>query len=276
MNGARGIGPQPTITVSFSEAMAEPSADAWQLAIGGNEVPASATVSGEKIHFQPEPDAPLDAETEVTLQLDAGLTDVVGNSLVDPQSLSFTTAASELEEPTIHSEPPTSPFYVCASSWTFSGTTATRTKVRVEGGATTAEGWTDGEGNFSVKVSLVPNRLNRLILTAEDWDRNISSPLVYEIVGDCEPPRVVSAESTGEEIVVHFSEPVAAATVASAITVSAADGPVAGVIGLTGEAEATFTPAAATLPAGGLLLAVSQEVTDLAGNALVYPYSELF
>ncbi|MCP4664092.1 MAG: hypothetical protein GY856_52580, partial [bacterium] len=273
MNGARGIETQPTIAVRFSEAMAAPPEEAWQLAVGGSEKPASATVSGEVIHFQP--DEPLDAETEVTLQLDAGLSDVVGNALVDPQALTFTTAASSLEAPTITTAPPTSPFFVCAASWTFSGTTVARAKVRVEGGATTAAIRADGLGNFSVKVSLEPNRLNRLIMTAEDWDYHISPPLVYEIVSDCEPPTVLGADSTPEEIVVRFNEPIAEATVASAIAVSHADGPVAGYVSLSAEAEATFTPSPPPLPAGALLLAVSQEVSDLAGNALAYPYAEL-
>src|SRR5262249_43821144 len=61
--------------------------------------------------------------------------------------------------------------------------------------------------------------------------------------------------------------------------VTGPNGPVAGAATLSADGRtATFTPAPAgtPLPGGVLRLDVSTAVTDLAGNALAYPYTQLF
>jgi len=74
---------------------------------------------------------------------------------------------------------------------------------------------------------------------------------------------------------VRFSEPVEASTVAGAVSVSDASGTVAGSVAVAAGDTATWT-ASSALPSGTYLLQVSQTVTDLAGNALAFPYSQIF
>ncbi len=182
--------------------------------------------------------------TEIRLVLTTAITDALGNPLLAEQTLRYTTLdPSSFPAPVIS---PLPPLYLCATSWTVSGTTEFRALVHISGGASAAGGRVSAhDGTFAFPVSLLAGRLNRLSVVAKDIDRNISSPAVIEIVQDCEPPTVVRAEadSQSDDYVVYFSEPVDPATVEGAVVLYDASGTIPG-------SAFSRAPSSTTLPAG--------------------------
>ncbi len=113
-------------------------------------------------------------------------------------------------------------------------------------------------------------------MTAIDGGGNASPEAVAQVVHDCQAPRVVSAERQGDLFGVTFSEPVQAASLAGAVRLTASSGAVAGAAALSGNGlTATFDPEGA-LPSGALRLEVTPVVLDLAGNAMAFPWSQVF
>ncbi len=111
-------------------------------------------------------------------------------------------------------------------------------------------------------------------MTATDLDRRVSPAAEMEIVQDCAAPMVLFAERQGHDFVATFSEPIEESSVTGAVTLATAAGPMAGSVTASG-ATATFTPSSPPA-AEALRFEVSQQVTDLAGNALAYPFSQVF
>ncbi len=72
-----------------------------------------------------QPQSSLPSATAIELELTADLTDLAGNALADPQTLTFTTADSS-GGPGAPAISPLPPFYLCANSWSLSGTTTPR------------------------------------------------------------------------------------------------------------------------------------------------------
>jgi hypothetical protein len=70
------------------------------------------------------------------------------------------------------------------------------------------------DGSFTIRVSLVTNVLNTIVLTAQDGTGSVSSPVTVEVRQDAVPPTVASTTPTGAEVstaptlAVTFSEPV--------------------------------------------------------------------
>jgi hypothetical protein len=142
-------------------------------------------------------------------------------------------------------------------------------------GAVTARA-AETDGAFALEVVLRPEALNRIELVAIDREGNASAPAAVEVIHDCAPPEVLGAELAAGEFTIDFSEPVAAASLAGAVSVTGASGAVAGTVAAAGGGwQAVFTPDD-PLPAEPLRLEVSTAVADLAGNPLAYPYSALF
>ncbi len=202
-----------------------------------------------------------------------GLTDLAGNALADPQILTFTTADSS-GAPGAPAINPLPPFYLCANTWSLTGTTAPQALVRAEGGASTAEAQADENGAFSLEIALAPDRLHRLSVTATDLDGQTSPAAAVRSSTTAPRRRCFSPSVRATTFVATFSEPIAESSATGAVTLGTAAGPLAGSVTASG-ATATFTPSSSP-PSEALRFEVGQQVTDLAGNALAYPFSQVF
>jgi RHS repeat-associated protein len=206
--------------------------------------------------------------------LTAALADLAGNPLASPPTLAFFTA--DVTAPGAPTLSPSPPRALCAPALTLAGAAEAGAIVRVQGGAAAAEVRADETGHFSVDVQLVPEGINGLRLNAVDSSGNVSDALLVQVIADCTPPSVVSADRQGSQFRIVFSEAVTAASVASAVQLSSSQGAVAGSVSLgTDGRTATFTPSG-TLPSGALRLDVSAAVRDLAGNVMAFPWSQVF
>ncbi|MBW8767891.1 MAG: carboxypeptidase regulatory-like domain-containing protein, partial [Geodermatophilales bacterium] len=238
----------------------------------GQAIPATANRAGSVLTVRPS--VPLPSSAQVRLVLTAALTDLAGNALAQAPTLSFLTVDTTAPPAPVFD--PVPPPAVCAASLTLTGTAEAGAVVRVEGAAAAAEARADETGHFSLSIQLSPGGLNRLQVTATDAGGNVSAPALAAVVHDCQAPRVVSADRQGNVFHVVFSEPVTPASLAGAVQLSAASGPLAGTVALAANGlTATLTPAG-SLPAGALRLEVTTAVRDLAGNAMAYPWSQVF
>ena len=242
---------------------------------GGAALLADVTIAGATTTMTPQSSLP--PETAIELELSTVITDRAGNSLEESLVLDFVTADTTAPAPPGLDAIPTSP--LCAPSLSLSGTAEADSVIRVTGGAAGAQTRADGSGVWSLSVELLAGSLNRLEIVAKDAGGNASSPLVLELVQDCQGPVVLSSTLvSSDEVEIVFDEALSGASVIGigAVTVTDAGGPVAGVVSLDpGGLVATFL-ADSPFPGGALRLDVTQVVTDIAGNALAYPYSRVF
>jgi RHS repeat-associated protein len=282
-SGAQGIPLGTAFRLTFSEAMAAPAAGSWALrTAAGAALAATATLSGSTLTVQPT--AALPPAAALQLVLGAGLTDLAGNALAPPQTLSFTTLDSSAPAAPVVGAVPA---YLCAASVTLAGTAAAGSIVDAAGGAAAAETRADASsGQFTLAVLLTPGAVNRLLVTATSPSTGaVSAPATVQVVQDCQAPYVTAAQAAGGKVTIGFDKPIKPATIVAAagaggaVTVTGAAGPVSGAVTLSADGRtATFTPAppGTPLPGGVLRLDVSTAVADLAGNALAYPYTQLF
>ncbi|HEV7509645.1 MAG TPA: Ig-like domain-containing protein [Thermoanaerobaculia bacterium] len=272
-SGALALPVDAIFRLTFSEDIAEPAAGSWRLETGTSQaIPATANRAGNVLTVRPS--VPLPSSSQVRLVLTAAITDLAGNALATPPTLTFLTV--DTTAPGAPALSPAPPQAVCAASITLTGTAEAGAVVRVEGAASAAEARADEAGHFSLSVQLSPGSLNRLQVTATDAGGNVSAPALAAVVHDCVAPRVVSADHQGNLFHILFSEPVTPASLAGAVQLSSASGAIAGTVSLaTNGLTATFT-APGSLPAGALRLEVTTAVTDLAGNAMAYPWSQVF
>lgn len=271
-SGALALPVGSVFRLTFSEEIADPAAGSWRLETGaGQAIAATAQRYGDVLIMRPS--VPLPSSSQVRLALTAALTDLAGNALA-PQTLTFLTVDTTAPAAPVFSPAPAGT--VCAPSLTLTGTAEAGAVVRVEGGAAAAETRAGEVGAFSVAVQLTPGGLNRLRATATDSGGNVSPAAVAEVIQDCGAPRVVSAERQGDLFRIVFSEKVRASSLSGAVTLAGPSGPVAGAVSLAADGvTATFDPDGA-LPAGALRLEVSTAVLDTAGNAMAFPWSQVF
>ncbi|MEM8963524.1 MAG: Ig-like domain-containing protein, partial [Acidobacteriota bacterium] len=268
-SGALAVQPSSVFRLVFDEPLAAPAAGAWRLETAGAvELGTGAVVEGDALVITP--DAALPSETDLSLVLSATLTDLAGNALSNPQTLTYTTADVGAPDAPVVAPLPSR---LCAASVTVTGTTEPDVTVRVVGGLSVAE-VRAATGSYSLDVALVPEQLNRLGITATDVSGNRSPETVVDVIADCTAPEVADSDRTGDVITVTFSEAVDVASVTGSVTVSIGTGAVTGTVVTSGD-TVTFT-ADTTLPAEGVRLEVAATVSDLAGNLLAYPYSRLF
>ncbi len=272
-SGALALPVGSVFRLTFSEEIADPAAGNWRLETGaGQAIAATAQRYGDVLIVRPS--VPLPSSAQVRLVLTAALTDLAGNDLAPPQTLTFLTVDTTAPAAPVFSPAPAGT--VCAPSLTLAGTAEAGAVVRIEGGAAAAETRAGETGAFSVAVQLNPGGLNRLRATATDSGGNVSPAAVAEVIQDCGAPRVVSAERQGDLFRIVFSEKVRAYSLSGAVTLTGLSGPVAGAASLAADGvTATFDPDGAP-PAGALRLEVSTAVLDTAGNPMAFPWSQVF
>ena len=272
-DGALALVAGTVFVLSFSETLEAPAADAYRLEVEGgaggfDPWPATARVEASALRIVPS--SPLPTQTALRVVLTAQLTDPAGNALANPTTLNFTTtdtvapAAPQLSAP---------PAFLCAATVNVTGTSEPDSRVVASGGATPVETIASTSGDFTLVVELLPG-LNALSLVAIDGGGNASVGTTAEVVRDCEAPRVLGSSRDGDDFRVVFDEPIDGATAASAISLSDDAGPIAGTVSTAG-AEAIFSPTG-SLSASDLLLEVSVQIADQAGNTLAFPYNHRF
>ena len=272
-SGALALPVDTVFRLTFSEDLADLPTGSLRLETGaGQSIGSSYSRVGNVVTVRSLD--PLPSSTQIRLVLTANLKDLAGNALATPPTLTFFTVDTTAPAAPVFSPAPAA--RICAPSLTLAGTAEAGAVLRVEGGAAAAEGRADETGHFSLTVQLTPSGLNRLRVTATDGGGNDSPAAVAEVVHDCQAPRVVSAERQGENFAVTFSEPVQASSLAGAVLLTAPSGAVAGATTLSANGlTATFDPTG-TLPSGALRLEVTAAVRDLAGNAMAFPWSQVF
>jgi large repetitive protein len=202
-SGAQAIPVTSAFRLTFSEVMATPASGSWTLqTAAGQAIAASGTLSttsggssgaggaggsAAASVLTVQPNAALPGATSLQLVLTAGLTDLAGNGLGNPGTLTFTTIDTTAPAaPTVSAVPA----YLCASSVTLTGTAAPGSTVNVTGGAAAAQATADpSSGQFSVVVLLTPASVNRLQVTAASATTGaLSPPATVQVVQDCAAP----------------------------------------------------------------------------------------
>ncbi|MEO1086402.1 MAG: Ig-like domain-containing protein, partial [Acidobacteriota bacterium] len=268
--GALAVPLGSAFRLEFSEPMAEPVDGALALRAGSQDVGFSVGRDGAALVITP--DAALPPASAVTVTLTALLTDVAGNPLSPvPSALTFTTDDTSAPPAPVISPPP--PAFLCAPSVTLLGTATTGAFVEAAGGAGQVRARVEADGTFILGVDLVPDRLNRLDVTALANDGDRSAATTLEVVQDCRGPSVAEAILDGTTLTLTFSESIDPSSLAGAVTLTDATGAI-GLAGSATDAVASLTLAWAA--SGAAALDVSTAIVDLAGNALAFPYVEVF
>lgn len=270
--GALAVPTGTVFVLTFSEELAPPAAGAIELRMAaGTPLAVSAVVSASTVRLTPA--AALPPATPLELRLTAALEDLAGNPLGNPQTLTFATADTAAPPAPVLDAVPA---YACAPAITLSGAAEPGVVVEVAGGQAAASVRAGPDGSFTLSVPLVPAALNRLQASAVDDTGNRSLPTLADVAHDCHGPVVVEATADGAVFTVRFSEPVEPTSVAGAITLESAAGPLAGTAAVAADGRSATFIAAGGPPAGAVRLTVSQGVTDPAGNPLAYPFSRVF
>jgi len=100
-NAATGIPRNPSVTATFSEAMAPATINATTFVLrnGGTAVPGAVTYAGTTATFIPT--SPLAPNTAFTATVSTGAKDVAGNALATAKNWTFTTVASSPTGPAV-------------------------------------------------------------------------------------------------------------------------------------------------------------------------------
>ncbi|MDA8020339.1 MAG: Ig-like domain-containing protein, partial [Thermoanaerobaculia bacterium] len=273
-SGALALPVDAVFRLEFSEPLAEPNEGSWTLTAAGNPLVATAVVDGSDLRITPQ--APLPSEAQVVLTLSSALTDRAGNFLANPPApLVYDVVDAGAPDAVVLDFDPAR--FLCSPDVVLSGSAEPGARVEADGGASSTWVRAGDTGTFLLTVELLTERLNRLELTATDFEGNVSVPTVVEVVHDCTGPEVVSSQLQGQTLTIGFTEAMDETTLTSgaggSLSVRDAAGELAFTISASGD-SATLSLASA--PAGSVLLDVTVGVRDLAANALAYPYRRVF
>jgi hypothetical protein len=299
-NGQTGVGPNPPITVTFSEAMdantINTSTITLKVASSGAAVAGTVTYAAATHVATFTPSAPLSAPVTYTIGVSTGVKDVAGNALATAASSSFTTA--DLTPPTVTNKTPadlatnvstnttvTATFSKAMDQTTINTSTftlrVTATNAPVAG--TVAYNPSTGTATFtpSAPLSSVTTYTATVTTGVKDTFGNaMTSPVnwTFSTADVTAPTAAVTAPSNGQTnvptnttITVTFSEPMDPATVSGAITLKNTNtsAAVAGTVAYTaGTTVATFTPTVALANGTNYTVTVATSAKDVSGNPL--------
>lgn len=272
-SGAAGVPALTRFELQFDEELASPTPGAWRLeTASGSLLDASVAVLGDQLVLVPND--PLPSASEVRLVLGSALTDLAGNALANPQTLTFTVGDEGAPAAPVLA---TIPAALCATSLALSGSAEADARIDVAGGASFGTTRAAADGAFALAVALTPEATQRLRVTATDRSGNVSPAVWVDVRHDCTAPRVEGLSRLGNTVTVTFSEPLEPASTAlpGAVTVSDASGSLGGSVSLAASGREMTWTALTSLPAGAVRVQVSTQVRDLAGNELEVPYSQL-
>lgn len=273
-DGATGVAAGATFEIRFSEEVAGGAAD-WRLeTAAGAAIAASGSFAGEALLVQPS--GPLPSAGQLRLVVGAGIRDLAGNPLGAARTFAFTTR--DAQAPAAPVLQPAPPAALCAARLELTGHAESLAAIEATGGAAAAGARADEAGAFALSVPLAPGQRHQLQIVARDAGGNASAPLLLEVTQDCVPPTVLGARLTEGAFEIRFDEKVDPSSLAGgAIALHATAGPLAGgtVLAAGGEV-AVFTPEEPLPPAAAVRLDVGTAVRDRAGNALAFPFSQVF
>ncbi len=278
-SGALAIPVASVFQLTFSEDLATPAPGAVRLlaipAGGGNgvEIPFDLDSAGALLTVRPR--SPLPASASLRLEITAALVDLAGNALGNPTLIELRVVNQTAPLAPVLS--PQSASALCAETIVLTGTAEPNAALVVEGGAGVVSGRADAAGAFSLVVPLASDALNRLRLYALDALGNRSVPAAADVLADCVPPAVLSAERTVTGFLIALSEEIERLSAAGAVTLEGAAGPIDGVLSVEGgNRSLRFVPGAPIPEDAAVRLEVGTAIRDLAGNALAYPYVRRF
>lgn len=295
--GMQGVAPNQAASVTFSEPMDPISITTTTFTLRQGAVPISATVTYIGLSATLTPWVPLAYDTEYTVTLSAGATDLAGNALQSAYEWRFTTGGEpDTTPPTVASTTPANfagavaidVGVVATFSEALTPTTITATTMTVKRGTTPVVGTVTYSGVTATFVPAAPLAYEtEYTVTLHPGIRDLSGNALaaaYEwrfttrVAPDTIAPTVISASpsmgevgaATNQGVVVMFSEPMAIASVTSTtFAVTKAAVPVPGAVTLDGTGMiATFTPSAVLTRGTTYEVALSTGLTDLEGNPL--------
>mgnify|MGYP001050745809 CR=1 FL=1 len=237
-----------------------------------DRIDGTIAVSGTTCTFTPTNDLPDSAV--LTIHLTTGVQDKAGNAMAAAYSSSFTTKDQTPPAVPVIGELPQK---TGLTAITISGASDAEAAVPVTGGKLTVETTCDAQGDFSVEVELLENRLNQLFITASDAEGNQSVPASVSIYQETVVFEVEDAEFAANRVRVFFSAPVAAVTLnSSTFTVRSAAGNETGTISISADEMAGIFVPGNDLSSQAIVVEVTTGVKDKEGGVLVYPFTKMF
>ncbi|MGH8566428.1 MAG: Ig-like domain-containing protein [Gammaproteobacteria bacterium] len=306
-NGDTGVSVNALIVLDFNEPLHTVNVfRGIQISANGEPVAGSFALSegNRRVTFTSE--AALKANTNHTVRLTTTITDLVGNPLDNPGSITFQTSSTgDITPPQVLSVDPANgatgvpvntvvrvrfserinPLTVDASTF-FVGNS--NTGARVEGSlAVAADGLSAiftpasalaGSTPYFVQVFSVTDLAGNAVsfffasFTTGAGGSDTTAPVVVAV----SPPDGATGAPVNARVVVRLNEPVSALSVGSgAVSLTTAGGPLAGAISLSNDRQTlTFTPTSPLAVSTAHTVQVSG-FTDVAGNAVV-PFTSGF
>ncbi|MEO0797487.1 MAG: Ig-like domain-containing protein [Verrucomicrobiota bacterium] len=165
------------------------------------EIPTEVAFDGNEQVVTLTPQEPLQGGLEYTLRIPTSVRDDVGNYLQAQEEVTFTTAIGSLDAPFLYADvDETGALFV-----DIIGTTSPNLEVRSSSGEFVIA---DVNGDFSLRVALVPDAKNEFNITVTDG--NIVSPAsLFTAFQDSTPPtleRVISPRNPTANLVLAFDE----------------------------------------------------------------------
>ncbi len=225
-DGTANVDPDALVMALFSEPVLHASLSAAEgLTLTrlstGETVAGQIAVASNAVAFVPG--AALAPGESYRLRAGAGVTDLVGHTLVAAEA-TFTVATSPIAAaPSVEAVPDV----VCAQDIDVKGNTAPGATVRVRVGDLSFTTTAAADGSFEVNVPLPGNGYQLLRVQALDHAGNASAETVVTLRLDCSAPTVNSAafDRSAGVVAITFSEAMAPATVelGGAVTVCDAE-----------------------------------------------------
>jgi len=299
---AIGTMPDANIIATFSEAMAPATiTGAFTVLDGATAVPGTVSYLGFNATFNPT--SALDADTTYTATIANTVTDLAGNALAVAYSWSFTTAvngAIDLTAPmVIATNPITDAIDVAADANLIATFNEAMAPASIMGAFTVLDGATPVPGTVTylgfnatfnptsalssdtVYSATIANTVTDLagnaMVAPYTWTFTTLSTadLTAPIVTATNPVADAMDVATDANIIATFSEAMAPATITGAFTVLDGVIPVPGTVTYVGL-NASFNPTSELANDTVYTATIANTVTDLAGNAMVAPYSWTF
>jgi len=301
VSGATAVPVSSVVSATFSETLKASTVTTatFNLKQGTTSIPGTVTLSGTTATFRPT--SALAGSTTYTATATTGVQDAAGNTLAQPYSWSFTTAAAaDGTPPAVSSVSPpdgaTGVAVNASATATFSEPidplTATTATFSLKNGSATVAGAVSTSGGiatFRPTLALASSTTYTATLATgiKDLAGNAlasaySWTFTTGAAADTAPPTVTgtspAVNATGipatTAVTATFSEKLDAATVTTATFTlkNGANAPVAGAVTFAGT-TATFAPAAPLAANATYTAQLTTGIRDAAGNALAQPYS---
>ena len=314
-DGASGVGTNAAITVRFNKQVNAASIDSGSLTVssGGMNIGGKISLNAESATDPAltsatfTPDRFLDPQTVYTVQVSTGVTDVAGNAMAAAFTSTFTTSggidnfqpqvvsispASGLENVPLSARmqatfsKPVNPLTVTSSSFYLSPAVSGAIGVSGDGLVAT----------FTPAAPLLPNSTYTLYVTTAVKDTSGNAlyaqknstfttgktlaDSVAPVVSDVSPLSGAAGVPVNANVVIRFSEPIAASTVGNqTVLVSMSGVPLAGDLSLEQNGTVIrYKPSNLVVFAANAIyeVTVTSGLTDLAGNALTNGYTSFF